>query len=109
MVGSEHSSGYNARRMNPSLASILTQLPDASLPWPFLFIVTGVFGAIIGSFLNVVIHRLPREESVVFPNSLCPSCGASIAFYDNMPILSYIVLKGKCRGCKKHISARYPL
>jgi leader peptidase (prepilin peptidase)/N-methyltransferase len=91
--------------MNPSLSSLL---PDSSLPWPFLFIVTGVFGAIIGSFLNVVIHRLPREESIVFPNSRCPSCAAAIASYDNIPILSYLVLRGRCRSCKTHISARYP-
>jgi leader peptidase (prepilin peptidase)/N-methyltransferase len=62
----------------------------------------------IGSFLNVVIHRVPLEESIVFPNSRCPSCGATIAFYDNIPVLSYLVLRGKCRGCAKHISLRYP-
>jgi leader peptidase (prepilin peptidase)/N-methyltransferase len=79
------------------------------LPPVFGYILAGILGALIGSFLNVVIHRLPREESIVFPNSRCPSCGAAIAFYDNIPILSYAVLKGACRGCKKHISARYPL
>ena len=57
-------------------------------------------GAVIGSFLNVVIHRVPLEESVVFPNSRCPSCGAVIAFYDNIPVLSYVALRGKCRGSK---------
>jgi leader peptidase (prepilin peptidase) / N-methyltransferase len=72
------------------------------------YILAGIFGAIIGSFLNVVIHRLPHEESVVFPNSRCPSCGAVIAFYDNIPILSYIALGAKCRKCKDHISFRYP-
>jgi len=91
--------------MNLSLSSLL---PDTSLPWPFLFIITGAFGAIIGSFLNVVIHRLPQEESIVFPNSRCPSCSAAIAWYDNIPILSYLVLRGKCRGCKTGISFRYP-
>lgn len=94
--------------MNLALSSVSTLLPDASLPWPFLFIVTGVFGAIIGSFLNVVIHRLPREESVVFPSSRCPSCGAGIASYDNIPILSYLLLGGHCRSCQAGISARYP-
>jgi hypothetical protein len=73
------------------------------LPPVFGYIVAGILGAIIGSFLNVVIHRLPREESIVFPNSRCPSCGAAIAFYDNVPIVSYLLLLGKCRGCKKHI------
>src|SRR4051794_8442888 len=78
------------------------------IPQPFFYIAVGIFGAIIGSFLNVVIHRLPREESVVLPSSKCPECGAAIAFYDNIPILSYVFLGGRCRGCKTHISARYP-
>ena len=84
-------------------------LPDLTLiPQPFIYVVVGVFGAIIGSFLNVVIHRLPREESIVLPSSRCPSCGAAIAFYDNVPVLSYLMLGGRCRTCKAHISARYP-
>ena len=84
-------------------------MPDLNLiPPVFGYIVAGVFGAIIGSFLNVVIHRVPLEESVVFPNSRCPSCGNVIAFYDNIPILSYIALGAKCRRCKEHISIRYP-
>jgi leader peptidase (prepilin peptidase) / N-methyltransferase len=78
------------------------------IPPVFAYIICGVFGAIIGSFLNVVIHRLPREESVVFPNSKCPSCGAVIAFYDNVPVMSYVVLAGKCRACRAGISPRYP-
>jgi leader peptidase (prepilin peptidase)/N-methyltransferase len=78
------------------------------LPLSFILITIGVLGAIIGSFLNVVIHRLPQEESIVFPNSRCPSCGAAIAWYDNIPILSYLILAGRCRACKNGISARYP-
>ncbi len=78
------------------------------IPPVIIYIISGVFGAIIGSFLNVVIHRVPREESIVFPNSRCPSCGAAIAFYDNIPVLSYVVLGGKCRGCSIRISPRYP-
>ena len=78
------------------------------VPPVFGYIVAAVFGAIIGSFLNVVIHRVPLEESIVFPNSRCPSCGAAIAFYDNIPVLSYMALRGKCRGCTEHISIRYP-
>lgn len=74
----------------------------------FGYAIAGVFGAIIGSFLNVVIHRVPLEESIVFPNSRCPSCGAVIAFYDNIPVLSYALLLAKCRHCKEHISFRYP-
>jgi len=84
--------------------------PDPNLiPLPFFYVAAGILGAIIGSFLNVVIHRLPREESVVFPNSRCPSCGAAIAFYDNLPVVSYVALLGRCRSCKAHISARYPV
>jgi leader peptidase (prepilin peptidase)/N-methyltransferase len=84
-------------------------MPDLSLiPPAFGYILAGVFGAIIGSFLNVVIHRVPLEESIVFPNSRCPSCGAVIAFYDNIPVLSWVMLGAKCRGCKERISFRYP-
>ena len=89
--------------------SLTAVLPDLNLiPLPFVYVVAGIFGAIIGSFLNVVIHRLPREESIVLPSSRCPSCGAAIAFYDNVPVLSYLMLGGRCRSCKTHISARYP-
>lgn len=84
-------------------------MPDFNLiPPAFGYIVAGIFGAIIGSFLNVVIHRVPLEESIVFPNSRCPSCGAVIAFYDNVPVLSYVMLRGRCRGCQERISFRYP-
>ncbi len=84
-------------------------MPDLSLVPPFMgYVLAGVFGAIIGSFLNVVIHRVPLDESIVYPNSRCPSCGAVIAFYDNIPVLSYALLGGKCRGCREHISFRYP-
>jgi leader peptidase (prepilin peptidase)/N-methyltransferase len=83
--------------------------PDLSLiPLPFVYVLAGIFGAIIGSFLNVVIHRLPREQSIVLPSSRCPQCGTVIAFYDNVPVLSYVMLGGRCRKCKAHISARYP-
>src|SRR6266404_2176101 len=68
----------------------------------------GVLGAMIGSFLNVVIHRLPREQSIVFPNSTCPKCRKAIKAYDNIPILSYLILRGRCRRCGVHISSRYP-
>ncbi len=90
-------------------ALLLSVLPDLSLiPPAFTYIVIGVFGVIIGSFLNVVIHRLPVEESIIFPNSRCPSCSTVIPFYDNVPVLSYLLLRGRCRSCQTHISARYP-
>lgn len=87
----------------------LTVLAEPTLiPQPLIYVVAGIFGVVIGSFLNVVIHRVPREESIVLPSSRCPSCGAVIAFYDNLPVLSYVMLGGRCRSCKVHISARYP-
>lgn len=78
------------------------------LPQFIGYILFFVLGAMIGSFLNVVIHRVPLEESVVFPNSSCPQCKSAIKFYDNLPILSWLFLRGKCRNCKNPISARYP-
>jgi len=66
-------------------------------------------GACLGSFFNVVIHRLPAKESLVHPGSRCPNCRHTIAFYDNIPVLSYLLLRGKCRHCRSPISFRYPL
>jgi leader peptidase (prepilin peptidase) / N-methyltransferase len=68
-----------------------------------------VVGAVVGSFLNVVIHRLPRGESLVHPRSRCPGCGKQIASYDNVPILSWLALRGRCRHCGEPISPRYPV
>jgi leader peptidase (prepilin peptidase)/N-methyltransferase len=77
-------------------------------PLPVACALMGVVGAMIGSFLNVVIHRLPREQSIVFPNSACPRCSTRIKAYDNVPILSFLILRGKCRACDAPISPRYP-
>ncbi len=76
---------------------------------PFILISIFVFilGTIFGSFLNVCIHRFPREQSIVWPGSRCPSCGKSIAWHDNVPILSFLILGGQCRSCKVKISSRY--
>ncbi len=68
-----------------------------------------IFGLCIGSFLNVCIYRLPKSKSIVHPRSMCPHCGALIRSYDNIPILSYLALKGKCRHCETSISFRYPV
>jgi leader peptidase (prepilin peptidase)/N-methyltransferase len=81
----------------------VTGLPDA-VGYFFVFVI----GAIVGSFLNVVIHRIPREESIVFPNSKCPKCGDPIKPYDNFPVVSWLLLKGKCRNCSAPIAWRYP-
>src|SRR5215470_15699195 len=66
-----------------------------------------VFGLVFGSFLNVCIYRMPRELSVVRPRSACPACGTPIAAYDNIPVLSWAILRGRCRHCKARISPRY--
>lgn len=74
----------------------------------YLFIIS-VFGLIIGSFINVCVYRIPRDESVVKPRSHCPSCGNLIRWFDNIPVFSYLLLGGKCRHCRTHISLQYPL
>jgi leader peptidase (prepilin peptidase)/N-methyltransferase len=73
------------------------------------YIVSTTFGAIVGSFLNVCIFRLPKEESIVWPGSHCPYCKNPIRFYDNIPLISYLLLKGRCRHCHRSISFQYPL
>jgi leader peptidase (prepilin peptidase) / N-methyltransferase len=69
----------------------------------------GLGGLVIGSFLNVVAYRLPRGESLVHPGSHCPSCGTHVKAYDNIPVLGWLVLRGRCRSCHGAISARYPV
>ena len=82
----------------------MTEMPPA-------FVALGVTltGLCIGSFLNVCIYRLPLRQSVVHPGSRCPGCGRALPWYDNIPVLSYLVLAGRCRGCRMPISARYPI
>jgi leader peptidase (prepilin peptidase)/N-methyltransferase len=72
-------------------------------------VLTAVFGAVVGSFLNVVAYRLPRKESLVRPGSHCPSCDTPIKPYDNIPVIGWLLLRGRCRECHAPISARYPL
>src|SRR5437764_5451042 len=87
--------------------------PPAHVQSPPMTLLLGFYafgiGAIVGSFLNVVIHRYPREESIVFPGSHCPHCDTPIRWYDNIPIASWIVLGGRCRACRAPIALRYPL
>src|SRR5688500_10239881 len=87
----------------PSSFEALTGVPEI-----FAYIFVFVIGAAVGSFLNVVIHRVPNEQSIVFPNSACPNCKTPIKPYDNIPILSWLILRGKCRSCSEPIAARYP-
>jgi leader peptidase (prepilin peptidase)/N-methyltransferase len=75
----------------------------------FVPVVAGLFGLVFGSFLNVCTLRWPKEESVVSPRSRCPKCQELIAWYDNIPVLSWIVLRGKCRRCSAPVSIQYPL
>lgn len=74
-----------------------------------LLLVAGIFGLVVGSFLNVVIHRVPKRESIVWPASHCPKCEQDIAVKDNVPVLSYFLLRGRCRNCGERIPPRYPL
>jgi len=71
------------------------------------YVLSGIFGLCVGSFLNVVIYRLPNKMSLAKPNSHCPTCKYELRWYDNIPVLSYVMLGGKCRSCKTHISFRY--
>ena len=88
----------------PSLLKASAMPPEIYIP-----VTVCVFGAIIGSFLNVCIWRIPKKESLVFPASHCTHCDAPIRFYDNIPVLSWFLLLGKCRQCRTLISFQYPL
>ena len=76
---------------------------------PISLAFVGLGGLVVGSFLNVVAYRLPRGESLVSPGSHCPSCGTSVKAYDNVPVLGWLMLRGRCRSCHQAISARYPV
>lgn len=78
------------------------------MPDNLILILPFIFGAVVGSFLNVCIYRIPLGKSIVNPPSSCPNCGTAVPFYLNVPILSYLVLAGKCSSCKVPFSARYP-
>jgi leader peptidase (prepilin peptidase)/N-methyltransferase len=93
-------------RPRPIIAPPLT---PADLPPWFPLAAAGLFGACLGSFLNVVIARVPEGRSVVRPGSACPRCRAEIRWYDNVPVLSWLLLRARCRSCGQPISARYPL
>jgi leader peptidase (prepilin peptidase)/N-methyltransferase len=84
-------------------------LPATVLPTAALAVMLGVLGLLIGSFLNVVVHRVPAGLSLVSPGSACPSCAHPVRARDNVPVLSWLVLRGRCRDCAAPISVRYPL
>jgi leader peptidase (prepilin peptidase)/N-methyltransferase len=84
-------------------------MTDVFLPWPLLAAFVTAMGCAIGSFLNVCIYRMPRDLSVVSPPSSCPACGTQIRWYHNVPVLGWLVLRGRCADCRAPISARYPI
>jgi leader peptidase (prepilin peptidase)/N-methyltransferase len=94
------------RSKRPGDRSPMTLLNGVDPIWLSIF--AFILGAFVGSFLNVCIYRIPRGESIVFPASHCPQCRAKIHFYDNIPILSFLFLAGRCRACRAPISLRYP-
>ena len=87
----------------------MVESPWGLLPAFWLYVPAAIIGAVLGSFGNVLIWRLPRGESIVKPPSHCRECGQHVRFYDNIPVLSYVWLRGRCRECGKPISLRYPL
>jgi leader peptidase (prepilin peptidase)/N-methyltransferase len=84
-------------------------LLDGTDVQPLFLVLAALLGLLLGSFLNVCIYRLPRDLSIVTPRSFCPECGKTLAWYDNVPVLSYILLRGRCRYCAQPIGWRYPL
>ncbi len=84
-------------------------MPLSAWPHPFVIAVAAVVGSMLGSFFNVVIYRVPRGESIVFPASRCPQCGHRIRPWENLPVLSWLWLRGRCSQCRARISAQYPL
>jgi leader peptidase (prepilin peptidase)/N-methyltransferase len=91
------------------LASSLSSATPGANPTPSLVLIAALFGACVGSFLNVVVWRLPRQESLLFPGSHCPRCGSALRWFENVPVLSWLLQAGRCRHCRGSIAGRYPL
>ncbi len=96
-------------RQLPAALFLVAALAIGMLTGSYDEMVAGAFGAIIGSFLNVCIHRLPLRVSIVWPASACPHCKHELDWFENLPIVSYLALRGRCRTCRKPISMRYPI
>lgn len=79
------------------------------IPELVIVVLAGIYGSMLGSFLNVCVYRLPRDESVIHPRSRCPRCGTPVAWYDNVPVFSWLALRGRCRQCGEPISVQYPI
>ena len=86
----------------------MAEAPTTLLPAPFLALMASLLGASVGSFLNVVTWRLPRQESLLWPPSHCPRCGTVLAWFENVPVLGWFWLGGRCRHCHAPIRFRYP-
>src|SRR5215218_8612986 len=93
----------------PRQGSVPCRRRKASMTTAVAAVLAGIFGAVVGSFLNVVAYRLPRGESLSHPPSRCLNCGQPVKPYDNIPVLSWLLLRGRCRHCKLPISPRYPI
>jgi leader peptidase (prepilin peptidase)/N-methyltransferase len=91
------------------LSSSLSSATPGANPTPSLVLIAALFGACVGSFLNVVVWRLPRQESLLFPGSHCPRCGSALRWFENVPVLSWLLQAGRCRHCRGSIAGRYPL
>ncbi len=87
----------------------MVESPWGPLPWWLVYVPVAILGLALGSFANVLIYRLPREESIVRPLSRCPKCGRFISAFENIPVVSWLVLRGRCKTCRAPISVRYPL
>jgi leader peptidase (prepilin peptidase)/N-methyltransferase len=100
--------GFKVKRTGPIYRHGSNQSERADLQY-YLATWSLLLGLVIGSFLNVVIYRVPRRESLVRPGSHCPGCGAAIRWFDNIPVVSWMMLRGHCRSCRSRIAIRYPL
>src|SRR5689334_11031230 len=99
-VAPEETSCVSLRRLDPS--------PTRAHVNGLLIVYIALLGLLVGSFLNVVIARVPEGMSIVSPRSRCPKCGHAIAWYENIPVFSWLFLRGRCSGCRQPISFRYP-